>query len=220
MLPIFNGSCYHATPNLLQVLRTMDQKFEFFSDDYVFEGEQSQSGDPRELVVRLDKWLWAARFFKTRAVARLAVEKGKVFYNGERVKPSREIELGAIIDIQGRTQKTVIVRGLSTRRRGTEESVQLFEETEESRLNREQATAFQSDYDQPQSQFQPPPFYLSAPREKTGNYNTAPVEQPNARRTIRFLRRSFNKGEPRAPRPLSTQSTQSNYSKIDVEDFD
>src|SRR5690349_12527752 len=114
----------------------MDQKFEFFSDDYVFEDEQSRLDETRELIVRLDKWLWAARFFKTRAVARLAVEKGKVFYNGERVKPSREIELGATIYIQqGRFEKTVIVRGLSTRRRGTEESLQLFEETEDSRLN-------------------------------------------------------------------------------------
>ena len=85
----------------------MDQKFEFFSDDYVFEGETSPSVNRQELIVRLDKWLWAARFFKTRPVARLAVEKGNVFYNGERAKPSQEITLGATLIIQqGRSQKT------------------------------------------------------------------------------------------------------------------
>lgn len=191
----------------------MDQKFEFFSDDYVFDSAESLD-DSRELIVRLDKWLWAARFFKTRAVARLAVEKGKVLYNGDRVKASREIELGATICIQqGRMQKTIIVRGLSTRRRGTEESIQLFEETEESRLNREETSAFvfQSDYDQPQSQFQPRPFYLSVPKQKNhnnyNNYNSvAASQQPRDRHPIRFLRRSFNKS--------------TNSSKADAENFD
>lgn len=174
----------------------MDQKFEFFSDDYVFEEGSLQSDDKRELIVRLYKWLWAARFFKTRAVARVAVEKGNVFYNGERAKPSQEIELGATMIIkQGRFQKTVIVRGLSTRRRSTEESVQLFEETEESRLSREQAPVFQSDYTQHQSQFQPQSSYPLTPKERTGNYNTAQGEQPRERRVIRFLRRPFNKRE-------------------------
>lgn len=196
----------------------MDQKFEFFSDDYVFEGGSPQSDSTRELIVRLDKWLWAARFFKTRAVARLAVEKGNVFYNGERAKPSREIELGATLIIQqGRCQKTIIVRGLSTRRRGTEESIQLFEETEESRLNREQAPVFQSDYTQHPSQFQPQSFYPSTPTERTGNYNTAQGEQPRERRVIRFLRRSFNKGEPRTPR---TTATPPNNSQADSENLD
>ena len=196
----------------------MDQKFEFFSDDYVFEGGSLQSDNARELIVRLDKWLWAARFFKTRAVARLAVEKGNVFYNGERAKPSREIELGATLIIQqGRCQKTVIVRGLSTRRRGTEESIQLFEETEESRLKREQAPVFQSAYTQHQSQFQPQSLYPSMPTEKTGNYNTVQGEQPRERRGIRFLRRPFNKNEPHAPR---TPATHPNYLKADVENLD
>ncbi|HXH55255.1 MAG TPA: S4 domain-containing protein [Gammaproteobacteria bacterium] len=199
----------------------MDQKFEFFSDDYVFEnGLPPSSDDVRELIVRLDKWLWAARFFKTRAVARLAVEKGKVFYNGERAKPSRAIELGATLIIQqGRCQKTVIIRGLSTRRRGTEESIQLFEETEESRLNREQAPVFQSDYTQHQSPFQPQSFYPSTPTERTGNYNynTAQGEQPRERRVIRFLRRPFNKSEPRTPR---TATPYPNHSKVDIENLD
>lgn len=177
----------------------MNQKFTFFSDDYVFEEGNSDADNTRELIVRLDKWLWAARFFKTRAVARLAVEQGKVSYNGECVKPSREIELGATIVIQqGRCQKTVIVRGLSTRRRGTEESIQLFEETEESRLNREQAAVFQAEYPQYPSPFQPPSF----------NYNMTQGAQPKERRPIRFLRRSFN------------NKNYAHHSKADLENFD
>lgn len=189
----------------------MDQKFEFFSDDYVFEDENALAKDEtRELIVRLDKWLWAARFFKTRAVARAAVEKGRVFYNGERAKPSREIELGATIYMQqGRFEKTVIVRGLSTRRRSTEDSLQLFEETEESRLNREQAPIFQPHHTQLQSQYQPKPFYASTPTERD--------DQPKERRPVRFLRRSFNRGEPRTPR---TTTANPNNPNADVEIFD
>lgn len=101
------------------------------------------SGEERVLKVRLDKWLWAARFFKTRALARLAVETKKVTYwiNGQQISklsPSREIEVGAVLTIQhGRFIKTIIIKGLSTRRRSTEEALQLFEETEESRVQSE-----------------------------------------------------------------------------------
>lgn len=88
--------------------------------------------------VRLDKWLWAARFFKTRALARFAVEDGRVFYNGLRSKPTREIEVGATVHIRhGRFEKVVIVKGLSTRRRSTDEALQLFEEVPPSRYSRE-----------------------------------------------------------------------------------
>lgn len=112
----------------------MEREFQFFvEEECEFEGFP-ESGEERQLMVRLDKWLWAARFFKTRALARAAVEAGKVFYNGERSKPSREIELGAELFIRlGRFEKTVIVTGLSTRRRSTEEALQLFEETEQSK---------------------------------------------------------------------------------------
>ncbi len=98
----------------------------FLHDTPVF---QSSTTTDRILKVRLDKWLWAARFFKTRAVARVAVEKGRIYYNNERPRPSREIEIGATLRIQhGHFEKTIIIRGLSTRRRSTGESLQLFEE--------------------------------------------------------------------------------------------
>ena len=61
--------------------------------------------------IRIDKWLWAARFFKTRGVAKQAIEGGKVQVDGQRTKPSKEIEVGAIIRVkQGFDEKTIIVK--------------------------------------------------------------------------------------------------------------
>lgn len=86
-----------------------------------------------EHSVRLDKWLWAARFFKTRALAKKAIEGGKVHYQGARSKPSRAVELGASLAIrQGWSTKTVLVKGLSEHRRSANEAMQLYEETPES----------------------------------------------------------------------------------------
>ena len=60
--------------------------------------------------VRLDKWLWAARFYKTRALAREMIEGGKVHYNGQRSKPSKIVELNATLTLrQGNDERTVIV---------------------------------------------------------------------------------------------------------------
>lgn len=155
----------------------MEQEFQSFPEhDVLDESTDTPTEGERELKVRLDKWLWAARFFKTRALARAAVEAGKVYYNGERSKPSREIELGAIVQIrQGRFEKTVIIKGLSTRRRSTEEALLLFEETEESRSTRQQL-----------SEFYPP---------QTSHFkNQSPDSGPaRERRPVRYLRRSFNR---------------------------
>lgn len=83
--------------------------------------------------VRLDKWLWAARFFKTRSLAKQAIDGGKVHCDGARSKSSREIVVGAVLDIrQGRDERTVIVRALSDRRGGAPEAALLYEETQES----------------------------------------------------------------------------------------
>src|SRR5690554_6954201 len=73
--------------------------------------------------VRLDKWLWAARFFKTRALAKEAIEGGKVRYNGARTKPGKVVEVGAELSIrQGWAERTVTVLGLSEQRRGAPEA--------------------------------------------------------------------------------------------------
>ncbi|MCW8887133.1 MAG: ribosome-associated heat shock protein Hsp15 [Motiliproteus sp.] len=88
--------------------------------------------------VRLDKWLWAARFFKTRALAKQAIEGGKVHYNGVRGKCSRVVEVGAILQIrQGFDEKTVGVLAVSDQRRGAPEAAKLYAETPESIAKRE-----------------------------------------------------------------------------------
>ena len=80
--------------------------------------------------VRLDKWLWAARFFKTRNLAKQAIEGGKVRYEGARAKVSKEVLLGASLQIrQGWDEKTIIVKALSEQRRGAPEAALLYEES-------------------------------------------------------------------------------------------
>ncbi len=88
--------------------------------------------------VRLDKWLWAARFFKTRSLAQQAIEGGKVHCEGQRAKPAKEIQLGARLQIrQGFDEREVIVRGLSEQRGPAPVAQQLYEETAESLAKRE-----------------------------------------------------------------------------------
>lgn len=83
--------------------------------------------------VRIDKWLWAARFFKTRNLAKQAIDGGKVHCNGQRIKPSKEIEVGVRLRIrQGWDEKEVQVLALSDQRRGAPEAMLLYEETSES----------------------------------------------------------------------------------------
>ncbi|EKN6096079.1 ribosome-associated heat shock protein Hsp15 [Yersinia enterocolitica] len=88
--------------------------------------------------VRLDKWLWAARFYKTRAIAREMVDGGKVHYNGQRGKPSKLVEINAEIRLrQGNDERTIRVLALHHQRRGASEAQVLYEETEASIANRE-----------------------------------------------------------------------------------
>ncbi|MFV1872402.1 MAG: ribosome-associated heat shock protein Hsp15 [Oleiphilus sp.] len=90
--------------------------------------------------VRIDKWLWAARFFKTRSLAKDAVEGGKVHYNDQRCKPGKTIEMGACLKIrQGWVDKTVIVTGISAQRKNATLAQALYEETQESIVQREKA---------------------------------------------------------------------------------
>lgn len=87
--------------------------------------------------VRLDKWLWAARFFKTRALAKKAIEGGKVHYNGGRAKTSKNVEIGALIRVpQGWDFWEVEVVALSDQRRGAPEARELYRETAESEVRR------------------------------------------------------------------------------------
>lgn len=92
--------------------------------------------------IRLDKWLWAARFYKTRSLAKAAIEGGKVQCQGERCKPGKEPRIGDVYQIrQGFDTRTVVVRQLSDQRRGAPEAQRLYEETPESIEQRETAAA-------------------------------------------------------------------------------
>lgn len=92
--------------------------------------------------VRLDKWLWAARFYKTRALAKAAIEGGKVHCRGERCKPSKEPKVGEELVIRaGFDERTVVIRALSAVRRGAPEAQLLYEETADSLAKRENAAA-------------------------------------------------------------------------------
>ena len=88
--------------------------------------------------MRIDKWLWAARFFKTRSIAKNAIEGGKVHHNGERVKVSREVRVGMELTIQqGIDKKTVVIKELSDVRGPAPVAQKLYEETEVSITRRE-----------------------------------------------------------------------------------
>jgi ribosome-associated heat shock protein Hsp15 len=89
--------------------------------------------------LRVDKWLWAARFFKTRSLAADAVEGGKVLVGGQRVKPAKALRLGdeVVIHAHG-AEYTVHVRALSDRRGPASEAAKLFQETEDSQRRRDE----------------------------------------------------------------------------------
>ena len=92
--------------------------------------------------LRIDKWLWAARFFKTRSIAADAVEGGKVQINGERVKPAKVVKVSdAIVIRSGPYAWNVTVLGLSDRRGPAPEAQKLYSESDESRSAREAVAA-------------------------------------------------------------------------------
>jgi ribosome-associated heat shock protein Hsp15 len=102
--------------------------------------------------IRIDKWLWAARFFKTRSLAAEAVAGGKVEINGTRAKPSRNVRAGETITVRkGPFEWTVIVQAVAQHRGPTPQARLLFEETEESARKREAAAA--------QMKFERPPEF-------------------------------------------------------------
>ena len=92
--------------------------------------------------LRIDKWLWAARFFKTRALAAEAINGGKIKINGNQTKPARKLKIGDSVSVsRGQTKMTVIVAGLNNKRRPAPEAVLLYNETLESQTEREKIQA-------------------------------------------------------------------------------
>lgn len=100
--------------------------------------------------LRIDKWLWAARFYKTRSLATEEVGKGRVEVNGQEVKPAREIKPGDTVTVrQGPVVRHVIVKGLSAVRGPAPVAQQLYEETAESLQARERAAQQRRDAPEP-----------------------------------------------------------------------
>lgn len=93
-------------------------------------------------AMRIDKWLWAARFFKTRSLAAQAVDGGRVRINDQRVKPAKDVRIGDQVTIHiGELEWVVAVRGLSPQRRSAPEAQTLYEEREESKSRRAEVVA-------------------------------------------------------------------------------
>lgn len=127
-------------------------------------------------AVRIDKWLWAARFFKTRSAATDAVLGGRVHLNDARVKPSKEIRAGDTVDVRiGQLRWTVVVRGLSERRGSASVAATLYDESAESAAARELRAA-----------------ELRMARPLGADLGARPTKQ--ARRRIEDLRRSRRSG--------------------------
>lgn len=98
-----------------------------------------QKSPPESPKIRLDKWLWAARFFKTRSLANDAISSGKVRLNQRTAKPAKEIQVGDELSIRTDFgERTIIVRILSKQRRSASEAALLYEETPESIEKRQQ----------------------------------------------------------------------------------
>jgi ribosome-associated heat shock protein Hsp15 len=100
--------------------------------------------------VRIDKWLWAARFFKTRSLAAQAVEGGRVQLNDQRTRPAKDVKPGDELRIAiGELEWIVVVRALSDRRGPAPEARMLYEETDPSRERREVALQRRRDHAEP-----------------------------------------------------------------------
>jgi len=124
--------------------------------------------------LRVDKWLWAARFYKTRSIAKAAIEGGKVHLDGQRVKVSREITIGERLAIkQGWEEKEVIVKSLSDQRGPAPIAQMLYEETPESAQRRKRE---------------------AQARKAAGGAMARPVQKPgkHERKALEKLRKQFD----------------------------
>jgi ribosome-associated heat shock protein Hsp15 len=122
--------------------------------------------------MRLDKWLWAARFFKTRTLAVEAIDGGRVSVNGERAKPAKELKVGDAVSVRRPPfEHMVAVRQLSDKRGPASVAATLFEETEESRARRTVLAA--------EMKSLPQPRFKGRPTKKTRRDYERWLQQPD-----------------------------------------
>ena len=101
--------------------------------------ENSTDNNQSQVKIRLDKWLWACRFYKTRAIAKQAIEGGKIHYEGIKPKTGKIVKIGDTVKLrQGFDEKTVIVTELSDSRRNATFAQTLYQETEDSVIKRKE----------------------------------------------------------------------------------
>ncbi len=101
--------------------------------------KSSDNSTENKQSTRLDKWLWAARFYKTRAIAKQMIDGGKVFYNGQRSKASKIVEIGAIIKLaQGVDEKTITVLNILEKRQSAPIAQSMYQESDASIAKREE----------------------------------------------------------------------------------
>ena len=118
-------------------------------------GRGAGQEEPGRKAVRLDVWLWAARFYRTRSIAQHMINGGKVRYNGDRPKPGRQVEPGAIIEVrQSYEVRQVLVKGLSETRGRAADAALLYEETPESIQWREKLKEYRDFYEEDDEEYE------------------------------------------------------------------
>jgi ribosome-associated heat shock protein Hsp15 len=130
---------YNARPSSQQIVFALSIDYSGCRG-YTLKMKNTPSVDTQE-TMRLDKWLWAARFFKTRSLASDAIQGGKVHLNHSAVKPGKEVRPGMLLTIRrGHSVMDIEIKKLCKQRRPASEAAELYEETEQSRILREQQT--------------------------------------------------------------------------------
>mgnify|MGYP001132001113 CR=1 FL=1 len=159
----------------------------------------TESVEEKPLQVHLDKWLWAARFYKTLALSRKAIQNGKIYYNGQRSRSSVEISVGGLLRIQhGNLDKLVVVTGLSTRRRSMKDAALLYQDiSHHQEILRQVADSYQPQQNRArypmssggtqhrQRSYSADPMGESSPRVE---HNSEPSWQ-KPKKLVRFLRK-------------------------------
>jgi ribosome-associated heat shock protein Hsp15 len=130
--------------------------------------------------VRIDKWLWAARFYKTRGAATEAVVGGRVRVNGERIKPAKDVQAGDVVELRiGDVRWTLVVDGVAEKRGPAAVAATLYRETDESRAERERRAQERR---------------LAGVDARTANLGARPTKQE--RRRLDALRRAHGRRPP------------------------